>query len=495
MIEKLIIQHFRSIKGIEVKLGEVNGFIGPNNAGKSNIMKALNMILGESYPSNRSFEENDFYNRDKSHPIKIEVKFKSPLNCDKRIVGFRLTFDGNTCEYVAIDENGRDIKKVSNEMRDEVSLMYLGLNRQAEQQIRPTSWTLYGKLLRHIDKKMDQDKKEKFIKEVRNSYESNIYLPTLREMEDHLCTYIKEQTGLDVYLRLSILDPVEILKNLRPYFKEKQNFQEFDAEDMGAGTQSALAVAIARAYSKIVKEPLILAIEEPELYLHPQGCRHFYKLLKELSEKGVQIIYTTHERSFVNLADFECIYLVRKESGETKIYYGREQKISDKKKIRLISHFDEQLNEIFFANQVVLVEGFTDKIACKLALEKLGVDLDKENISIVECSSKNSIKPISEVLRIFKIPTYVLLDEDPGNAETKKVISELQEFLGNDRVFIQQPNLEGMFGLSKKLSKAEAIEFFPEWFKNNTPPQVYENIKNKIKNQESIGDGLKKNSN
>ncbi|WP_372429090.1 hypothetical protein [Archaeoglobus fulgidus] len=35
----------------------------------------------------------------------------------------------------------------------------------------------------------------------------------------------------------------------------------------------------------------MLAIEEPELYLHPHG-RHFYKILKELSQKDVQVIYT-----------------------------------------------------------------------------------------------------------------------------------------------------------------------------------------------------------
>ena len=487
MINKLIIESFRSIKNAEIDLGPMNAFIGPNNAGKSNIMKALNLILGEIYPSVRSFDEKDFYNYDKSNPIKIEVSFDSPLICNPRIYGFRLTFDGRNCEYLAIDDNGNLVTyypsgrevRVSNEMKDEVALMYLGLDRQASQQIRATQWTLYGKLLRHIEKQIDHSKKENFGAAIKTSYNDNIY-PDLKQMEDILKTHVKEQTGLDLHLRLSILDPIETIKNLRPYLRENLSSKEFDAEDMGSGTQSALAVAIARAYAEIVRQSLVMAIEEPELYLHSHGCRHFYKLLKELSETGVQITYTTHERSFVGISDFQSIHLVRKESGETKVYSGVGKHISSEDEIRLASKFDEAINEVFFANHTILVEDFPDKIACRLALEKLGMALDKESISITECRGNTAVKPISEVLKFFRIPTYALIDEDPGNPKTAKIISDLKSFLGNDNVFLQKPTLEGMFGLSKKMSKAEALIFFQTWFNSNVPPTVYEQLKQEI---------------
>ncbi len=59
-LERLKIKNFRSIKEIEIPFGRMNAFIGPNNAGKSNIMKALDLILGPTYPTARSFEENLF---------------------------------------------------------------------------------------------------------------------------------------------------------------------------------------------------------------------------------------------------------------------------------------------------------------------------------------------------------------------------------------------------------------------------------------------------
>ena len=103
---------------------------------------------------------------------------------------------------------------------------------------------------------------------------------------------------LDVGLDFQLLHPVEMLKGVRPYVLDAG--ERFDPEDVGAGVQSALAVAIAKAYAEIVKQPLILTIEEPELYLHPHGCRHFYRLLRELSQGDLQIIYSTHERAFVS---------------------------------------------------------------------------------------------------------------------------------------------------------------------------------------------------
>jgi putative ATP-dependent endonuclease of OLD family len=165
---------------------------------------------------------------------------------------------------------------------------------------------------------------------------------------------------------------------------------------MGAGTQSALAVAIARAYAAIVKQALVLAIEEPELYLHPHGCRHFRRLLDELATGGVQVIYTTHERSFVDLARFHNIHVVRKESDETKVYSGVGQPTPAGNPFAFISKFDDEVNEIFFANQVVLVEGAPDRIACQLALEKFGVEIDRDSISITECGGSGDIKAIAE---------------------------------------------------------------------------------------------------
>ena len=353
MIRKLIIENYRSIERLEVELSMLNALIGPNSSGKTNILKALDLIVGATYPSVRSFNDSDFYLHDTSRTILIEVRFQNPIQYrGYDIHGFKLTFNGNDVNYVAIDSmgntlqyspSGRDVK-VTNEMREEVSMMYLPLDRQAYQQITPSQWKIYGKLLRYIANKIPDHDKDNFKRAVENSFTQHIF-SHVRQAEELLKEYVKEQTGLDLSLKLSIIDPIFVLKDVRPRVTSLTGF-EVDIENEGAGVQSAVAIAIARTYAEIVQKPLILAIEEPELYLHPHGCRHFYKILKELSRKGVQVIYTTHERSFVNVADLESILLVKKENGGTKVYTCRES-IADIDAIKTASKFDEELNEVF----------------------------------------------------------------------------------------------------------------------------------------------------
>jgi predicted ATP-dependent endonuclease of OLD family len=277
----------------------------------------------------------------------------------------------------------------------------------------------------------------------------------------------------------SLLHPLEVLKGVRPYIIEDD--MTFDAEEVGAGVQSALALGIAKAYAEVVRKPLVLAIEEPELNLHPHACRHFNSLLRELSEQGLQIIYTTHERSFIDVGSYETIHLVRKWKGETRVRSGSDlENIEDKDRLKLLSKFNERINEVFFSSIVVLSEGPADEIACRCALEKLGIELDRLNISVLGMDSISDIATPARLLKDFKIRTIALVDEDPGNRESAKAREKIIEVLGKEKVFIQQPNLEGMFGLERKPKRVDALAFFPEWFESQSRkevPQVYKEIK------------------
>jgi putative ATP-dependent endonuclease of OLD family len=63
-IKRIHIENFRSIKTLDFEPGPYCVLIGENNSGKSNILRALNLALGETWPSERSFSEEDFHNQD-----------------------------------------------------------------------------------------------------------------------------------------------------------------------------------------------------------------------------------------------------------------------------------------------------------------------------------------------------------------------------------------------------------------------------------------------
>lgn len=490
LINRLIIDNFRSIKHLDVNLGEINALIGPNNAGKSNILSALNIILGERYPGIGSFDDTDFYNHDKSNPIVIQVMFDEPIQTDSSTVfGFYLNFDGNNLDYFALNEHGRvacwygkpgrEIR-VTNNMKNEVSLMHLDLNRQAYQQIKSTKWSIYGKLLKYIEESIPNGKKAEFKESIDKIHDANV-APFLVECEDCFKEFISEQTGLDIEIRLSNLDAISILKRIRPLLKERGSPIDVDSEHLGSGIQSALAIAVARTYAKIVKKTLILTIEEPELYLHPHGCRAFYDLINSLPDQNIQVIYSTHERSLINVQNFNHILLVRKKDNETKIISGLSSSISLQEITKIASKFEDNMNEIFFADTIILVEGYPDKIACHYALKKLGIDVNKKNISITySVGGRDSLQDIAKVAKHFDIPCLALIDKDPSNKDSQRNLEILQGILGKDNVFLQDPDLEGMLDLREKPTRVIALQKFPEWFNDHRIPSVYVELKGKI---------------
>jgi len=186
---------------------------------------------------------------------------------------------------------------------------------------------------------------------------------------------------------------------------------------------------------------LILAIEEPELYLHPSRCRYLSSVMYQLSKKPeqvneprTQIIYGTHSPFFVDLQRFDQVRLARKVPVEgtntlqTKItFYTRENasrrlaEISQKKpedftEISFVAHASPVMttivNEGFFSDLVVIVEG-NSEVGAIWALQQIqSRNWDALGISIIPVGGKNNIDRPVVVFRGLDIPTYFIFDGD-----------------------------------------------------------------------------------
>lgn len=79
-ISKLIVKNYKSIKDETFIFNKgINVLVGKNNAGKSNIVSALNEILGDKY-NTTSYEDKIFYSNGKD---KIEKNFKIIAEIDE----------------------------------------------------------------------------------------------------------------------------------------------------------------------------------------------------------------------------------------------------------------------------------------------------------------------------------------------------------------------------------------------------------------------------
>ncbi|MBA7660826.1 hypothetical protein ES703_68832 [subsurface metagenome] len=456
-------------------------------------MDALKLVLGETYPTARAITQRDFRNHDTSLEINIKIQFNEGISTYAGdCYGFCLKIKNDDLDYYTLQQNrlpltykGKPVR-ISNEMREQIPLIFVDIDRSAQNQLRPTKWTLYGRILGTLNRKFQgttgADEFSSKIEEAREILKKEIIKDFERNLEDGLSNL----TDIPVGLEFSIADPLDHLKTLRPYFIE--NELRFDAEQVGMGLQSALLVSLTRVYKEIVKESGIIAIEEPGLYLHPHARHHFYNVLKEMTDSGTQVFYSTHDSEFLDLVSPQFIYLVKKENGTTQVYTFDES-LSQIEAAKLVTKIAPKVTEIFFSKLVILVEGEIDRIAVSSLLEKNDIDINRFSISVLPCGSKNEIPFVGTILRKFNVPTITLFDEDPGKpSETRN--EEIKITIGKDNVYIMCPNFEEIFGFKSKLSQIEAIKHFDEISLSNYPDifnRLLESVQNFVRENSKEG--------
>lgn len=237
---------------------------------------------------------------------------------------------------------------------------------------------------------------------------------------------------------------------------------------------------------------LILAIEEPELYLHPSRCRYLAALLHQLTKQpeiglgaGNQVIYTSHSPYFVDLHLFDQIRMIRKvqspdsvvpqsvvscftlleaASEMARITGGDPSKFTrDSFRARAMPVMNTIVNEGFFADTVVVVEGLSDVGALWKLQEIMKMDWSQLGIVVVPAGGKNNIDRPVVIFRGLSIPTFFIFDADSqligkrsGEKEAKSLNSRYLNLAGapiedfpetqvHDTWAVFRENLEGLF--------------------------------------------------
>lgn len=199
--------------------------------------------------------------------------------------------------------------------------------------------------------------------------------------------------------------------------------------------------------SEINLPSMIIGIEEPELYQHPDRIRHFAQTLLQLSSRGIkgsieniQIVYSTHAPLMVDFLRFNQLRVFRKikategnKPKKTSITYTDLAQVSrfvesvkelpknavsdEALRQRLISLMTPWMNEGFFAKLVVLVEGIKDRALILGEALKRNRDFESMGINVIPCSGKNSMTEAIAIYKCLEIPTYVVWDSDEGKEE------------------------------------------------------------------------------
>ncbi len=448
-ITKIKIENFRSIKELSLTSNSgINSIVGANSTGKTNFFEAINWILGHTYPSFNSVRKQDYFKGDTTNKIKI-----------------RLTFDDK--EYLELAEEWTDPyghiksglnhsgKYCTDETRRKYCIAHVGVDREITEYLPANRWSLLGRLLQQIndmfiEEKIDgsttlkSDKLKEDLDKIRDELLFSVKDQDGNKIMDKFVTILREEftkqmncSNCEVSLNFNLYNPWNFYKTLQLIVREEELNQDFQASELGMGFQASITIAILKAYAslKLKNQPPIF-IDEPELFLHPQAQRNFYKILRELSDQGAQIFYTTHSPNFLSVANFDEVFITRKNGNGTYVNYVDASKFvidhlrrtgnavdSSSLKLQYQNAYENtgdsrESSEAFFAKKIILVEGQSERLLLPYYFKKIGYDFVHDGVTIVCCGNKSEIPRFFRLYSEFGIPCYVLFDGDSQHAGT-----------------------------------------------------------------------------
>lgn len=439
-VTELTIKGYRSIKdeiAIRFPKNTPVVLVGENNAGKSNIVHALDLILGEFWPGNREPDDHEFWDRTPSSGT-IEIctnidgitdKYNNPVKC------FRWSYDQSEpsdkkCKFHFITDAGKN-PYMSSDIRDKCICILVGADRRLSYQLSySTKWTLLSKLMRkfHDHLTQDEDRVNRLKQEFGNVKEIFREVSGFANFQSELSSQFRDMfTGMSYSLQIdfSAYDPSNYFHSLRLLPEEGGQARTF--EELGTGQEQLLALAFAHAYAKAFHEGIILVIEEPEAHLHPLAQQWLAKKVRQMASDGLQIVLTTHSPAFIDLLSLEGIVLVHKTDGATSVkqlsahdlaehcvQHGADTNRTDAETIQSFyasSATQEILNGLF-AKKVILVEGQTESLALPVYLTKVGLDVAKEGIAVVPVMGKGNLAKWWRFFTAYSIPAFLTFDND-----------------------------------------------------------------------------------
>ncbi|SDR88111.1 Predicted ATP-dependent endonuclease of the OLD family, contains P-loop ATPase and TOPRIM domains [Maribacter dokdonensis] len=463
MIKSIQIDNFRSIQSLFIKPRNLYAFLGPNSTGKTNVLKAIDLVLGEGWTTKAKVARELF--NDPTNSINIEIEFTNPVMvpnngyADTAVSSIRLEMNLYPDLTAKTTINGGATFYGHEKFKKLCHFIYIPSERNLTSELRVSQWTMLGKMMRLIYENYvlhygnnEENLKEDFKNQMNpakefleNDFsETQITFKKFTDKFKEKCAENSSGLATGFHPVLDIYNINWFYKTLQIHVSEDNSQLHFDSNEVGAGMQNLLMISIFQTYSELMGGKVIFGIEEPEIYLYPQAQRSLYKSFQKLSEH-TQILYTTHNPNFVNAQRAYELEMLQKNEADGTYNFEKLDFINEieaeKQKFKIYSHFNTERNEIFFAKKILFVEGASDKIFYTTIFEeKWNIDIDKIGLSIIDCNGKGGIIYFGGLCSALGMNNYFAIwDSDDEAIDKYKVLSNLSE---QNKGLELVPNLE-----------------------------------------------------
>ncbi|MDQ5939051.1 MAG: hypothetical protein QG642_741 [Patescibacteria group bacterium] len=214
----------------------------------------------------------------------------------------------------------------------------------------------------------------------------------------------------------------------------------------------------------------IVLLDEPETHLHPALQERLLWAMQN-SDAG-QIIFTTHSPLFVKPMTLPQVLRTVKEADSTKAYgithIGSTHGFYNPQ--RLLQELNSDNLEMFFADEVIMVEGMSDKLLLRGLIDHF-YEGDKD-IKVVQTHGKGNMSVYIDLLKMFQIPYRIIMDRDVFHHD------DLFELLGHLKIHLPKMSNDQLIQELKK----HYVYIFPNGDLEANYPQRYQKDKSKSLN-------------
>ena len=206
------------------------------------------------------------------------------------------------------------------------------------------------------------------------------------------------------------LETVNPLKNQYDIRLKKQG-SSFLVGAASSGERELLTYLFA-IFALNVRDAIII-VDEPELHLHPKWQKTLLQLFIRLAQStGNQFLLATHSPTFISPDSIQFVSRVFSHQQRSHILRLNTTILPEAK--HLLNIVNSQNNErLFFADEVVLVEGLSDRIFFEAVLDHHGRSSSSRSIlEVISVGGKGFFEAYTKVLRACEMRYSIISDLD-----------------------------------------------------------------------------------
>jgi len=451
-LDNVSICNYKSCEEANIPLSGFTPLVGYNNAGKSNILSAIRWLLRRT-----SLTASDFYNPEEPVIVEgvisgitddllgnLEEKHKNsiePYLSDQALKLRRIqNAPADSVKKIVLEvfDSSGDGEWKSNPagIDNAISALFpepitVGAMEDAEEDVtKAKTSTTIGKLIAEVLSPIEEQHGAA-IHEALDGLRKKLgadgteRAPEITALDNAANEKLAEFfPGVKIRMHVPTPEIKEVLKGgtIRIYEGDDETGKEMTV--LGHGAQRSIQMALIRHLADIKRaedaavSTTLLLIDEPELYLHPQGVEQVRVALKRLSNEGYQVVFSTHSPQMIVSDDIRSTLLIRKttENG-THARRRLEEAVS-----AVITDAPSQVEMLFslqnssqflFSEKVVLTEGATEHRLLPLIFEKIrGSTMGQEKIALISQGGVLNTRKTLSVLNAMDLPTKAIVDLD-----------------------------------------------------------------------------------